>query len=271
LKYLILIILLSTAHLALAQSGLMQIGARPAAMGYTYATEADTWSLYNNPAGLGYLNELSATFAYEHKFALSGLGIMGAGVVTKLPLGSLGVSAFKFGDDLYNEQTISASYANKFGIASLGIKLNYLQYNIEGFGSRGVATIDFGGIASITDKLVFGAFIRNINQAQVSELQDERAPTLLNAGVSYRPSERIHLNVEAEKDLDYDASLRAGIEYMLFERIAIRAGISTQPFTNYAGLGFKAGALELGYAMTKERSLGFNHQGSIVYKIKSFE
>jgi len=249
----------------------MQIGGRPAGMGYAYATEADAWSQYNNPAGLGYLNELSGSFAYEHKFALSGLGIMGAGVISKLPVGSLGVSAFKFGDDLYNEQTVSASYGNQFGIAALGIKANYLQYNIEGFGSKGVLTIDFGGIATITDQLVFGAYIRNINQAQVSELADERAPTLLNAGISYRPIDRLHLNIEAEKDLDYDASLRAGVEYMLFDRIAIRIGVNTKTFTNYAGLGFKAGALELSYAMTNERSLGFNHQGSIIYKIKTFE
>lgn len=250
------------------QNGLTQIGARPAAMGYAYATEADAWSFFSNPGGLGQLNELSSFFAYENKYGVEGFNSMGAGLVSNLAIGSFGVGAFRFGDDLYNEQAVAFGYGNKFGIASLGIKANYLQYNIEGLDSRGVLMIDFGGIATITDQLIFGAYIRNINQAQVSELEDERAPTSLNAGVSYRPFEKLHLNIEAEKDIEYDATIRIGTEYLIFEKLAVRAGINTEPFTNYAGLGFRTARLFIDYAVTKDRFIGYSHQASVIFKMK---
>jgi len=271
LKYLPALFLCIFSFQALAQNGLSQIGARPAAMGYAYATEHDVWTFFNNPGGLGQLNDLSAFFAFENRYGIEGLNLMGAGVVSKLPVGSFGVGAFRFGDDFYNEQTVSAAYGNKFGIASLGLKVNYLDYNIEGFGSKSIFTIDFGGIATITDQLVFGAYIRNINQAQLAELEDERAPTLLNAGLSFRPSEKFRINAEAEKDLDHDATLRVGAEYQIFSKIAVRTGINTEPFTNYAGLGFKTGILHIDYALTKDRTLGYSHQAAISVKIRDIE
>ncbi len=251
-----------------AQNGQSQIGARAAGMGYAYATESDAWSLFNNPAGLGDLNELSVIFGLENKYGIEGFNTMGAGVISNVKVGTVGASAFKFGDDLYNEQIVSLAYSNKFGIACLGFKANYLQYNIEGFGSNGVIMLDFGGIATITDELLFGAYVRNINQAQVAELAEERAPTLLNAGLSYRPLDKLHLNFEAEKDLDYDATLRVGMEYLILSKLAARIGVNTEPFTNYAGLGFKTRRLQVDYAVTKDRNLGYSHQAAVLFKIQ---
>lgn len=238
-------------------------------MGYAYATESDAWSLFNNPAGLGELKELSVIFGLENKYGIDGFNIMGAGIISNIKVGTIGASAFRFGNDLYNEQTVSMAYSNKFGIASLGLKANYLQYNIDGFGSKGVVTLDFGGIATITDQLIFGAYVRNINQAKVAELADERAPTLLNAGLSYRPIDKLHLNFEAEKDLDYEATLRVGMEYLILSKLAVRIGVNTEPFTNYAGLGFKTRRLLVDYAITKDRNLGYSHQAAVHFKIKA--
>lgn len=269
LKYILTYFFLLVNSLLFAQNGISQLGARPAAMGYAYATESDSWTIYNNPGGIGKLREVSALFAYENKYSIPGLSVMGAGFITRLPLGTAGLSVFRFGDDLYNEQMMSLSYGNQFGIASLGIRANYLQYTIEGFGNKGIVSIDFGGIAHVTENLIFGAFIRNINQAKVADLADERAPTLLNAGLSYRPIDRLHINIEAEKDLDYDASMRIGMEYLLYKTLAIRTGVSTRPFTSYAGLGFTKGKFQLDYALTKKSKLGYCHQASVVFKIKS--
>jgi len=269
LKYLIaLLISLGVFTHSAAQNGQSQIGARAAGMGYAYATESDAWSLFNNPAGLGELKELSAVFGLENKYGIEGFNSMGAGIISNIKVGTIGVSAFRFGDDLYNEQIVSLAYSNKFGIASLGFKVDYLQYNVEGFGSNGVFMIDFGGVATITEELLFGAYVRNINQAKVAELADERAPTLLNAGLSYRPLDKLHLNLEAEKDLDYDATLRVGMEYMILSKLAVRIGANTEPFTNYAGLGFKTRRLQVDYAVTKDRNLGYSHQAAVLFKIQ---
>jgi hypothetical protein len=80
--------------------------------------------------------------------------------------GVTSVGAFRFGDDLYNEQMVSLGFGNKFGIASLGVKANYIQYQADGFGTYGAVSIDFGGLAELTDQLSIGAYITNLNQAK---------------------------------------------------------------------------------------------------------
>ncbi len=251
-----------------AQNGSSQIGARPAGMAYTYATISDKWAMFNNPGGLGGLNETSVMAAYENKFGIEGFNSVGAAFITSLSLGSVGVSAFRFGDDLYNEQTISLAYGNKFGIAGLGVKVNYLQYTIKEFGSKGVVTIDFGGTAEVTEYIRFGAYIRNIGQAQVAELNDERAPTILNAGLAFLPTKQITLTLEAEKDIDYEALFRAGLEYKFLEKFVARTGIKTHKFTNYFGLGFISQRLNIDYALTYDHVLGLSHQAALSYAVK---
>jgi hypothetical protein len=269
LKRLILLFYCSSlVYISNAQNGISQIGARPAGMAYTYATVADQWSIFNNPGGLGGLNETSAMAAFENKFGIEGFNSVGAAFLTTLPIGTMGVSAFRFGDDLYNEQTISLAYGNKFGIAGLGFKINYLQYTLQEFGSKGVMTIDFGGNAEISKYIRFGAYIRNINQAQVAEFNDERAPTTLNAGIAFLPSKKVTIAIEGEKDIDYDALFRAGLEYMFLKKFVVRTGIKTHSFTNYFGFGFVSQKLNIDYALTHDRVLGLSHQAALSYSLK---
>lgn len=254
-----------------AQNGLSQIGARTAAMGYTAATMTDSWSLFNNPAGLSEAEGVNGIFAFENKFGVEGFNTMAAGVLAPMPVGGIGLSVFKFGDELYNEQTIALTYGNRFGLASIGARVNYLQYHIEGFGNKGIFAIDFGGVAELSQHVYFGAYIRNINQAQISEFEDERVPTLLNAGLSYRPTDKIILNLEAEKDIDMEALFRVGLEYSFLKKFVGRTGIKTRPFTNFFGLGFKATRLKVDYALARDPALGFSHQAAIVYNIKKIQ
>ncbi|MEQ9165201.1 MAG: hypothetical protein RLO12_03025 [Fulvivirga sp.] len=266
--FLLFLLCISAASLTNAQNGTTQFGAKAAGIGYAYSSIADQWSAINNPGGLGYLEKTSAFAGFENKYNISGFNSLAAGLTTTLPLGSFSATAFKFGDDLYNEQIFSLGYGNKFGIAGLGIRLNYNQYYIDEFGSRGVLSIDFGGIAEISDQLRFGAYIRNINQAQLAELYDERIPTYLNAGLVYLPNDNLTLSAEVEKELENDPVFRMGLEYIFHKKLAVRTGIKTNAFTNYFGLGFISQKLLIDYALTKHQVLGLSHQVGIAYIIK---
>ena len=253
---------------SIAQNGTNQIGARSASMGHASSTLEDHWAVFNNPGALGGLEETSAFAAFENRFGIAGLNSMAAGFVTSLSLGSAGLSVFRFGDQLYNEQMVSVVYGNMFGISSLGARVNYLQYSVEGFGTKGVITIDFGGTATLTENLRFGAFIRNINQARISEINNQRTPTILLAGVSYTFSNRLLLAIETEKDIDMPALFKAGIEYQFLPKFYARTGIKTNQLVNYFGLGFVNQNLEIDYALTWESTLGVNHQANVSYIIK---
>lgn len=245
----------------------MAAGARPAAMGYTTATLDDQWSAFNNPGALGSQDRTMALFSYENLYGIAGLNNMAAGVLTASSLGVASISVFRFGDELFNEQNLSLGYGNTFGIASLGVRFNYRQCTLEGFGNRSVLTIDFGGIARINEEFHFGAFIRNINQARLADFQEERIPVLLNAGIGWKPEEKLILNIEVEKDIDFDASFKSGLEYNFLPRFSGRTGIRTRPFTNYFGLGFRTWKIEIDYALTLEQVLGTGHQVSLAYQL----
>lgn len=251
-----------------SQNGSHQIGARIASLGYTGATSSDEYSVFNNPAGLSEIEATKALAGFENRFGIAGLNNLGAAIVSPLPIGSGGISLFRFGDDLYNEQVISMTYSHSIGITQLGAKLNYMQFHLEGFGTKGVFVVDFGGITALLPDFKVGAYIRNINQAKLSNFQDERVPTLLNLGFSYKANKKVLLNTEIEKDIDFPASLKIGFEYEFLKKFAARLGVKTNEFSSFFGLGFKSPLLTIDYAIAHNFLLGSSHQASISYLIR---
>ena len=79
---------------------------------------------------------------------LQGANRTAAAVAIPTKVGVIGTGVYRFGDNLYNEHLLSAGFSNKFGITSLGAQVNYIQYLVEGFGSKGVWNINLGGITA---------------------------------------------------------------------------------------------------------------------------
>lgn len=245
------------------------MGARAEGMGYASGCLGDVWSLTNNIAGLAKSDDIAAGFSYE---ALPSAPFFNrTAAVFALPVrpGVAGIGVFRFGDDLYNEQILSAGFANKFGLASLGIKLNYLQYQVSGRGTTSALTVSFGGIATLTPQLLFGAHILNINQPVIDKLSEERAPTKLQATVAFVPSTKLTVAAEIEKDLRYPAILKAGIEYQALKKISFRTGFNLRPQATFFGLGFTPRKFVVDYALQLNHVLGVTHQATITYRFKT--
>lgn len=252
---------------SMAQSTSLLMGARATGLGYAASCLADEWSLLNNPGGLSGIKRLTIAFSenYHPRFAPFNRS---AGVIAfPIASGSAGLSVFRFGDDLYNEQLISAAFSNRLGIASLGLKINYVQYRAEGFGRHGVFTISFGGIAYITKSLMIGAHITNLNQPVILPGDDpERVPTRVAAGMALQPSERFFITMEAEKDLDRQTALKMGVEYGYHQKFFFRTGFNLQPEAAFFGLGFKPRRVSFDYGVHYDFNIGLNHQVTTGYK-----
>lgn len=242
------------------------MGARAAGMGYASSGLTDEWSLFNNPGSLGSLDQVSTAFAYETKARLRNANRMAVVLNAPLSWGVMALGAFRFGDDLYNEQVISTGAANKFGIASLGAKVNYIQYCAEGFGVSYGFSIDFGGLAQLTEQLSIGAYITNLTQAKIhSYTTSEELPTRLTAGVTFKPSSYILLSTELDKDIDYDPVWRTGFEYFYKKKFSMRTGFNIHPQAVYMGLGGKRKKLQFDYAVHFSELIGAAHQASASY------
>lgn len=244
------------------------MGARAQAMGNASAALSDVWSITHNMAGLAKTEGATAGFSYDALPSAPFFNRMAAVVAVPVKPGVAGIGMFRFGDDLYNEQVLSAGFANTFGLASLGVRLNYLQYQVNGLGTTTALTASFGGIATITPELLFGAHILNINQPIIDESTEERVPTKLHASIAFVPSEKLIAAAEIEKDLRYRAMIKAGVEYEAFRKIIFRSGVHLHPQAAFFGLGFRPRRFTLDYAVQIDRPLGLTHQATVTYQFK---
>lgn len=241
------------------------MGARSAGMGYASSSLADEWSLLNNPGGIGKIKQANAAFAYELRPLFKGANRMAAVANIPFKWATISAGAFRFGDDLYSEQIISTGIGNQFGIASLGVKLNVVQYRSELYGTYHAFSLDFGGITQITDKLLVSAYVTNLNQAKINSETDEYLPTRLTAGVSYQPDEHIFITTELSKELEYEATWRTGLEYGFNKKIFFRTGFNLNPNAAFFGLGAHKKRVRIDYAICYNQFTGVAHQASASY------
>ena len=264
-------------------------GARAAALGNaSVALAGEVWSMGNNVAGLAEIQRPSMGFYAENRYFSSALNV--GALTVALPLGRAsetpgaatgtaptpaaarawarnGVVAFeaqRFGGALYNETRLGAGYAYRFGQISLGARADVLQVSIEGLGSRRVVLGTLGGqIEVVPQRLSFGASLYNISQTKLASYQNERVPTVLKAGLAYRPSAQVLLVVETEKDVERDANFKAGLEYRPVPALAARLGLASLTEQASAGIGVLAGAFQLDYAAAFQQALGFSQHLSV--------
>jgi hypothetical protein len=269
-SFLYVLFLLSTTTFAQGNGPGIR-GAKAAALGNAAVTLSDVWAVGNNVAGLGQLSGPAVGVYAENRYLLSALNTVA--VAAAVPLGAVqnekskngvvGVELQRFGGKLYSEQRVGAGYGYRGGLVSVGVRVDMLQLSIEGLGSKRAAAVSLGGQAELIPKrLVFGAYLYNLNQAKLADYQQERVPTVLKAGLSYRPTAKVSLNIETEKDVEQDADFKAGLEYRIIEKLALRAGFRSLTEETTGGVGFQAGALLIDYAAAWHAALGLSqHMG----------
>lgn len=243
------------------------MGARANGIGYTSSALFDTWGIFNNIAGIAKLENPTVAFAYDLHPSLPGANRTSAAFGLPIKIGVAGAGVYRFGDDLYNETILSGGFSNQFGLAALGVQVNYIQYRTEGFGSKGVWSINLGGIAELTPHISVGAYIVNLNQPSISE--DEKLPTKLVAGVGFKPTDKVFFATEIEKDLEYDPTFKMGLEYKFHKKFCARTGYNVHPNTAFFGLGFLTKKFTIDYALQHSTSFNLSHQASVAYQFIS--
>ncbi|HEX8546849.1 MAG TPA: hypothetical protein VF691_07795, partial [Cytophagaceae bacterium] len=168
----------------------------------------------------------------------------------------------------FSEQTVGIGLAHSLDKVLLGVKVNYYQLHIDEAPMRRNLIANFGGIVKFFETFIFAAQISNFN---ISKLSQERylIPVYLRTGISYRPNKSLMVNIEAEKNIQYKGIVKLGIEYTIVNRLMIRTGTTSQSFSPHFGAGFKSESFQLDYALISSSTLGFVHQISCSYKIKS--
>ncbi|EKB51284.1 hypothetical protein [Cecembia lonarensis] len=237
-------------------------GARSMGMGNANATLSDVWSVFNNVGGLSRIDHSQVAFGYDHRLDLNELTTLAAALVFKRKDFGWGIGVSSYGSEYFSQQHFGLAISNQLGIASLGLKINYFQTSIEGFGTGRAAILEFGGIAELSPELFFGAHVYNPTRAKFGKHSPDHLPTVIKAGISYRPAEKLSVQLEAEKDIVLDPLLKLGLEYNLLNKIWGRMGINTLSSHLFFGIGFQGRTIHFDYAITQHPALGYTHHFS---------
>ena len=249
-----------------AQDVINTSGAEFTAMGNATVAISDMWSIQKNQAGLSLVKKPSIGIAYENKFLIKDLSSRAAVFILPVSKNVFGISFNDFGFDLYKQQKIGIAYSRAFNEKiSFGFKLNYLSIKIEEYGNSTAVSADLGLQYKLSEKFTLGAHIQNPSAEKFSKTTENLIPTAINAGFSYNPSQKVSANVEVQKDLDQNAILRAGLSYRPTKIIAIRGGVSGEPFNYYVGFGLLLKDLRIDLATTSHPILGYSPQMSLSY------
>lgn len=240
------------------------IGARANGLAYASSCLSDEWSVFNNPAGASSPGNHLAAVTVDVLPGFKAWNRMGAVYLFPFAKGGINAGVFKSGDALYSEQTLSAAYANKFGITSLGISAQLIQYHAEGFGSTIVPSVTLGGITELYPWLTLGACVVNITQPEIAE--DERVPATLVAGVAVTLSDNVRAFAEVQKLLPEKSLLKAAVEYEFHKKFTLRTGFHYQPVAGFFGLGFRRRKIVVDYAVSYLENIGLRHQTGISYR-----
>lgn len=243
-------------------------GAKSAGLGHANVSLSNVWSVQNNIGALAFVEEPQLALGFHTRLQLQELNTFGALAVWPLPKGALGAGLSRYGTGSYNVQAAGLGYSHKIGYISLGVKFSYLQRSIEQLGSQGAMVLEAGGKAELLPQLHFAAHGYNLSQSRFSLLSEERIPTLLKAGLTYLPTDKLQVYMQTFKDIEYPARFSAAIAYLLIPELQLRSGIQTKPLNASFGLGFELRRILFDYAFQHQPILGVQHFLSIGYKLQ---
>ncbi|MEM6767443.1 MAG: hypothetical protein AAF655_21060 [Bacteroidota bacterium] len=245
-------------------------GARALSLGNAYVgVRSDYWSLYYNPASIATISGLGMGAYVEQRFLLEELNYGSAGVVIPIfERQAVGLEASSFGFSAYRESRAALSYGISFlNNFSIGAKVNYATLDISEQGSTEAIYVDVGVNTALSDELSLGFAAYNVNQAQIETATGfkEDIPTVFSAGLAFTPNEKVLLVADLQKDIDHPISFRGGIEYAFASVLMARVGVSNEPLTASGGVGVNHNGLNLDFAVSYQKELGYTPHVSLSY------
>ncbi|MDI6703722.1 MAG: PorV/PorQ family protein [bacterium] len=260
-------------------------GARAIGMGGAFNAIADDVStLYWNPAGLGQIKGLEATFSYISHFQDINFGSIGLVQPTRIGAFGIGVvylghkdipgydvRAVSIGDYSANSMCVSLAYGKRFGkVILFGGSFNYISEKIENEDASGFA-VDLGLFCKVPIKdLSLGLVIKNLGQDIKFVKEDNPLPLNFKLGLSFKPLTSLILAADFTIPQDNEFYGGIGVEYWIKNIMALRCGYTTGPQDEgpgvSGGIGFNISRFVVDYAFSPYGNLGENHALSLLVR-----
>lgn len=240
--------------------------ARTSGLGYAATALTTGTGVQANPAAGALHRRRAVSFFARESFGLSALRYGAVYGTWPTAWGVAAGGASTFGGDGYRELHYSLGYARGIQIGTtrrvyLGVLGRYYHTQIDGYGSSGAAGIHLGILVALLPTLHFGAHATNVNGPSLVE--GEALPQTLAIGLQYQATSQLLVVTDIRKDLDFPASVRAGLEVQPLSQLALRAGITTAPVRFTGGVGLHLGPLRAHVAAEQHAELGWSPSASL--------
>ncbi|MEK6645262.1 MAG: PorV/PorQ family protein [Candidatus Firestonebacteria bacterium] len=260
-------------------------GSRPAALGEAYTgVSGDINSLFWNPAGISYLNEVQ--FAFGHNEFIQGLRYENIAVAFPFYDGGIGFAFtyMSFGDLERRDDTGvfngnfkpyafvgQLTYAkNIFKNFSLGINAKIPYERIDTDSKFGLA-FDGGILLKLAiEGLSYGVSVNNIGPS----FAGSKLPLIAKTGFGYTQGQ-FNFVLDLSVPRDIQPNLNFGCEYKLMQIFSLRGGYKYKFSGNdlgtisgiTGGIGFELNKFNLDYSFKTYQDLGNSHIVSLIVKM----
>ena len=249
----------------LSASGQPAVSApRFAAMGASGVALRDLSSLLANQAGLTALKS-AALAVYREDFTSS---IARNSCIFAVPSGRsvVGVGIQSYGVEHYSEQRAAIALARRFGeMLSISIDFNIHRLSVSAYGNASAWSVETGFQYKISPLLTVAAHVSNPSRNTYKATCNAFVASRLEFGAAWQVSDKILLNAEASKDLDFGLVSAAGLEYQLCKYLFLRGGLSTEPFCEHLGFGSAVGSFSFECAVSVYEQFGYQPKVGLRY------
>ena len=241
-----------------------------ASIAMTSVADTHTWSAFNNPAILGYLDKSELGLQVENRFLLKELSTKSIQFALPTALLNTGLSFSHFGYSLYHEMLFGVGFARNFSDKfAMGVQLNYYTAFFSASNSNhGTFLPQIGISVKLSPDFSLGFNTFNPFQSNIkTELVIKRLPSTFCLGTEYFFSGDFVWRTQVDKEVSSNYRFATGFEYQMLHNLAFKlGGYSSDYLVPCLGVGFKTRAFLIDLNCEMHPLLGLNTLAAIKYR-----
>jgi hypothetical protein len=222
-------------------------------------------SIYQNPAGISYLENSQIALAYHKTLPVEGFNTLGFWGNYKSKKVDLGFSADNFGDQYYHESRIGLAASKKLDQVSMGIKFSLLNNAVKDLSSKQTILGEFGILVYPSRFFSMGVHVINFTSARLYASQS--LPTFVNFGIGLNPSNKVNISGQIDYPVGQKPNLKLGMAYQIKDELNLSTGVNPSLKAVHFGLGFYIKKYKFSYAASTHPNIGLSNQISLTLQI----
>lgn len=263
----VLFLLLFSMQLSYAGLGEPVTDARASSLGYSSALLGGAYSVFHNPAMLIGSPSAVAGISVGNKFLISDIRAYGVAGVVPTRSGSFGVGVYQEGIPTFKESHLALGYGRVISESlAIGVEFDVFNVSIENHGSTTNFTFGIGMTYDINNRISIGAHLFNPLNGSWSDSEIDRVPASIRIGTKYAPSEKVRVLLEVEKNSNFPAHFKGGLEYNIMPAFVVRGGFSSAPASFHFGFGLKTQNLLIDFGNSFHPTLGHSPKVTVAFQ-----